>query len=223
MRKQSDWAFRLNEELNVSVSAFFVTLTYQYEQPLDKRHIQLFLKRIRKKTPVRYYLVGEYGSLNQRAHYHAIMFNLPDDPYELIKNEWIHGLIHIGTVTPASIAYVTKYVITKVDYKNYPVPPFAMMSTKPPLGIEYLTGRLQYHKNGLKNYTVIAGGVKIPLPRIYTKKMFNYRDMDEIKRKLIDVSDEKERITPTDYEQKMYSDIARENLLKRMNKKNAKL
>ena len=102
----NSWAFRLLEELKVSSSAVFLSLTYDddhlpladvtnhytnYETGeiteyhyknvpvLNKKDYQLFFKRLRKTTSnkLKYYACGEYGSSTHRPHYHAIIFNLP--------------------------------------------------------------------------------------------------------------------------------------------------
>ena len=77
-RKRQQWAFRLQQELKVSSSSHFVTLTYNEENltkskdgiPIvSKRDIQLFIKRLRKALPsykLRYFLVSEYGPTTLR-------------------------------------------------------------------------------------------------------------------------------------------------------------
>lgn len=81
VNKRGDWIFRLQMEMKFSKrKALFVTLTYDQKhcpEKLDKRHLQLFLKRLRKHYPagqIRYYAVGEYGSKMGRPHYHLILF-----------------------------------------------------------------------------------------------------------------------------------------------------
>ena len=70
--KRKEWTFRLNQELHVSSSSFFITLTYDDEHipvteeglpTFSKRDIQLFIKRLRKNTnrKISYYIVSEYG------------------------------------------------------------------------------------------------------------------------------------------------------------------
>lgn len=116
-KKRADWSFRLFQELNVSESAHFLTLTYDDEklpeEGLRKRDLQLFFKKLRKSNSakIRYYAVGEYGTRTSRAHYHAIMFNL--DVTCPVAQIWDKGHVQVGSVTPASIHYVTKYVINK--------------------------------------------------------------------------------------------------------------
>lgn len=125
--KRNEWSFRLMEEVKRSTSAAFITLTYHPkfvpDSGVSKRHVQLFLKRLRKNQKngkkIRYYFVAEYGSKTGRPHYHSILFNA-EGGEEAIRKAWMLkdseiGLIHYGKVTEASIRYVTKYVIQKSD------------------------------------------------------------------------------------------------------------
>lgn len=130
--KRGDWSFRLQQELKVAKSAHFLTLTYATEplHGLDKTHIQLFHKRLRKEQSkvttdkLRYYVVGEYGTKTNRAHYHSILFNLHSDIVPDLDRIWSHGHILAGSVTPASIHYVTKYVINRHNAYYNKSPPF---------------------------------------------------------------------------------------------------
>lgn len=103
------WADRMMLELESSKKGIFVTLTYNNNHvpftedeytgefgvlSLDKRDVQLFFKRLRKRYPdkeIRYYLSGEYGTNTKRPHYHAIIFGLGLDDFPkkvpLKKNE----------------------------------------------------------------------------------------------------------------------------------------
>lgn len=91
-RRVSNWSFRLMQEEKVSLSSYFITLTYDSEHvpitkngfmDLSKRDFQLFFKRFRKQhdsygkhcITLKYYAVGEYGGKFRRPHYHFIVFN----------------------------------------------------------------------------------------------------------------------------------------------------
>lgn len=67
---------RLKDELKKHKKAFFLTLTYDdaHKKNLNKRDIQLFLKRLRKEMKLRYFYVGELGEETKRPHYHMIIF-----------------------------------------------------------------------------------------------------------------------------------------------------
>jgi len=62
---------------------------HAHADSLIKRDVQLFIKRLRKEqdsrgsSKIKYYLVGEYGDLTKRPHYHAAIFgeDFADDRY----------------------------------------------------------------------------------------------------------------------------------------------
>ena len=87
-QRASEWSHRIMDELSLHKEAFFLTLTYNDDLiPIDhnlcKRDVQLFIKRLRKHispTKIRYFMCGEYGSKNERPHYHLLIFGWkPDD------------------------------------------------------------------------------------------------------------------------------------------------
>lgn len=194
--KRNDWAFRLSEEHKASkYGALFVTLTYSEKNlpaygSLEKTDLQKFFKRLRKKdvqSRIRYYAVGEYGSKSARPHYHAIIFNSNEND---IRKSWELGLVHVGTVTPASVAYVLKYIVqpdVAPQGKIYDAvtetwrekfhKPFAVMSRAYGIGAAYLTDEMvTWHKSGGKNYALVQGtNTKIRLPRYYKELIWPKR------------------------------------------------
>lgn len=145
-----DWSFRLTNEMRYSTTSYFVTLTLRFAPQLgvSKRHIQLFFKRLRARTPVKvvYYAVAEYGARTLRPHYHAIIFNADADA---IQRSWKLGRIHVGTVSPQSIAYVANYSLKGSRYPKGCRPPFALMSRRPAIGSRYLDTHTDWHRQGL--------------------------------------------------------------------------
>jgi len=191
MNKRADWSFRLEQEYKNSKSAFFVTLTYDQKHApsdgsLDKKHLQLYMKRLRKKdgtNKLRYYAVGEYGSRGGRPHYHLLIFNASEAH---IRSSWNDsrdrpvGIVHIGRVTPASVGYVTKYLVQTTSAQNWRseknpkglLKPFSVMSRKYGIGGQYLTDEMvEWHRSDNKNYT-LKDGQKIRLPRFYREKIW---------------------------------------------------
>lgn len=139
------------------------------------------VSQIARKGPnLRYYAVGEYGTKTQRPHYHIILFNMPFKAEHLIVNAWTDpetkqslGFVKIGSVTSASIAYVTKYCISpKYNVTNRTIP-FSLMSTKPPLGLNYFTENGNYHRETSRFYATSLGGKKTNLPRLYRERIFS--------------------------------------------------
>lgn len=124
--------------------AAFLTLTYNTQNlpltsvsgqqlaTLTKEHPQLFLKKLRKRLephPIRYFLVGEYGQLSGRPHYHAAIFGLPGSPFvamgipargslsfaELIVAEaWGRGITQTGVLARESMEYIAGYIQKKM-------------------------------------------------------------------------------------------------------------
>lgn len=105
-RRVSEWSFRLQQHERKSISAHFITLTYNDEnlpitrngyRSLRKKDLQLFFKRLRKRhgasasdpeAPIRYFAVGEYGGKIGRPHYHVILFNAD---IRLIQDSWCYS------------------------------------------------------------------------------------------------------------------------------------
>lgn len=195
-RKRQEWAFRLEQELKVSNNAYFVTLTYDESNlyinekgmpSVNKRDVQLFLKRLRKKGNLRYYIVAEYGTKTYRPHYHALIFNFSND-IEFARKEilsaWKKGQIMLGTVTPASINYCAKYCITKpLDVQNRD-PVFSLMSRNPGIGYNYVQKMSNWHNADTDRfYAVKPGGQKVSLPRYYREKIYDNSVLEERREK----------------------------------------
>ena len=103
VKKRREWTTRLLLEMLKSDCGCFLTLTYSEdyvpvtdsgERTLEKRDLQLFMKRFRanldhykkRHVPVRYFAVGEYGSHGtQRPHYHIILFGVSDLDLDVIR------------------------------------------------------------------------------------------------------------------------------------------
>ncbi len=141
-KRRNDWSFRLEQELKVAYSAYFITLTYDDEkiprnnvgQPtLNKRDVQLFIKRLRKanikfaqqrsdsnfkrsinpiRNKLRYYACGEYGSNTDRPHYHIIMFNL--SPEFIIEDKT--GLTQIQNIWKHGYVHIGKCNAATIAY-----------------------------------------------------------------------------------------------------------
>lgn len=152
------WANRCMLELQYHDSAYFVTLTYDdahlphgnyvdedgnpcQSDTLVPRHLQLFLKLLRRHRPsdnIRFYACGEYGSKTARPHYHLIIFGLHLDDLtfykssfdghsyytsQLISDCWRdcagdglpRGFAVVADVTWETCAYVARYCMKKLN------------------------------------------------------------------------------------------------------------
>lgn len=203
-RRVSSWSFRLMEEYRVSISAYFITLTYDTAhipiskngfRTLRKSDVQKFFKRLRKahesldgdRPPIRYYAVGEYGTRTYRPHYHIILFNAN---VELIQNAWGLGQVNYGNeegVSMASCGYTLKYINKKskipLHRNDDREKEFPLMSKH--LGENYLTPQMiRWHKKQLENgmYCTLkdGSGKKIAMPRYYKDKIYNEHEKKAI-------------------------------------------
>lgn len=184
------WLFRLREQRKLSLSAAFLTFTYDDEHlplsfngnpTLNKTDVQRFLKRLRKKcqAKIKYYFVGEYGTQTKRPHYHCIIFNLPASALrvgsDLLADTWGLGLIQIDPCNMGSMSYVTKYLmkgrwqpLNELDDRDSE---FSLMSKG--MGLSYLTPQMKkYHIQNHIGHCTLPGGSLLPLPRYYVNKIF---------------------------------------------------
>lgn len=137
INKQRTWTTRLLLEAGMHAHSCFVTLTYAKDPgELVPRDLKLFLRKVWRKFPgARFYAVGEYGGRYGRPHYHLILFGVSWAEEKALEECWEHGFIHVGDVTPASIRYVTDYLLTKNTHagnirEDGRYPEFARMSRK---------------------------------------------------------------------------------------------
>lgn len=165
LERARQWAVRCMCELKYWRRNCFVTLTYADDALtfggadhgiLVPRDLTLFWKRLRKSgVRFRYFGCGEYGDLNNRPHYHAIIFgyDFPDKQYKTTKNGshyftspslnriWGHGDCLIGDATFESASYVARYVMKKrlgdtadTYAEDGITPEFVVMSRRPGIG-----------------------------------------------------------------------------------------
>lgn len=170
-----DWTIRARFELADHSDACWCTLTYDEgwcPPTLSKRHLQLFFKRLRKRTAVRYIACGEYGERTARPHYHAILFGVPRETRD-VEASWGMGFAQTHSISDASIAYVCGYVQKKlghaeragerVDGRTGEVytyqPPFVLSSRRPGIGAS-----ARRHWPSWKR-TAILDGAEVPAPR----------------------------------------------------------
>lgn len=191
INKRTEWTIRLEHELEYwNCNASFVTLTYEdsylHLSGLVKRDLQNFFKRLRKKyKEIKYYAVGEYGDLNMRPHYHAIIFGYkPCDLYfqeevggrkrytsSELDGIWKFGRTNVGVVEHESIQYVCGYILKKLGGEQADVlygsrqRPFALISKG--IGFRHVSDNKEKYK---KNPQVIKKGKSFALPRYYRIK-----------------------------------------------------
>lgn len=145
------------------------------------------MKRLRKLCPdstLKYYACGEYGSRGGRPHYHAIIFNCPDE--RLFAQAWKVGTdpigsVVVGQVSGDSVAYTMKYIDkpgkVPAHQRDDRVPEFALMSKG--LGASYVNpATIAYHQADLgRLYVSKPGGFKIAMPKYYREKIYDDKQL----------------------------------------------
>lgn len=186
-RRSAAWAVRLQDEHREWDKSCFLTLTVAdypeglemvYDRPvpwaLSRRYLQLFFKKLRRAgLSVRYYAVGEYGEKFARAHYHIILFGLDKRDRVAIEACWPWGLVDIGEVEPASVRYVTGYVMKAPlgrkrlhEERQGNAPPFSVMSRG--IGARGAVDRV----HTITTQGVICLGSRaVPPPRYYVRRL----------------------------------------------------
>lgn len=231
-KRRNDWAFRLYHQMMHSDTACFMTLTYGQQkergvyqwgenpplsfngnETLDKRHLQLFFKRLRKENSrllkdndgilsknqkkLKYYAVGEYGTNFLRPHYHIIMFNLHSHlisrSFRVAKNIWQKGSVDIAVCNIATINYVVGYLMqgswTPLDDSDDRQPHYSTMSKG--LGSQYLSDTVyNYHLDRMEIMVTHPSGFQMTMPRYYKKQVFSkeeLKEFEEIRQQLFNV------------------------------------
>jgi len=118
------------------------------------------------------------------------MFNVPPSLPSDISDCWTIGHIHAGTVTPASIHYVTKYVVNRHGDFGTRALPFSLMSKRPGIGSNYLHTHKHWHIEGMRMHTMV-NGIPALLPRFYKDKFFTPAQRERMAADYLEVSDQK--------------------------------
>lgn len=222
LENSRQWAMRCVHEASLHEENCFLTLTYAPEHmpsdwSLNKQDHQRFMKRLRRAFPreegnrIRYFHCGEYGELNNRPHYHTLLFNFDfaDRYLWTIKNGfqlyrsptlerlWPFGHSLIGDVTFESAAYVARYVMKKITgdkaERHYQIfdpetgeifqlhPEYSTMSRRPGIGKDWL---LKYQSDTDKDYVTIRG-MKMKLPKYYDTILEAQDELEFLNRKKV--------------------------------------
>jgi len=189
IQRRREWMVRIMHELDsFKQKGIFLTLTYDEKNlpenmSLQPNDLQLFWKRLRKKykKKIKYYSCGEYGDLNKRPHYHAIIFGLQLSDLNIyligkkmiskdIEKIWLYGYNQVGTVTTDSASYVAGYIEKKLlgkaaDYNETGrVAPFSRCSQG--IGKDYV---IKNESMILDNLNITIKGKNVGIPRYYKK------------------------------------------------------
>lgn len=215
-------------EASLHTSNAFVTLTYSDEHlptggTLEPRHLQLWLKKIRKELQpirLRFFGVGEYGDNSLRPHYHVALFGYPSclrgrtdhrrhnccENCDRIQKHWIYGGVDLGQLEPESAAYISGYVTKKMTSHNDERldgrhPEFARMSNRPGIGADFMhevaSTLLQYNLENEDVPFALAHGKRVlPLGRYLRTKLSQYIGKDSEEHKISGIKKAQENLRP---------------------------
>jgi hypothetical protein len=191
LNKGKEKAVRAWHESRMHDNNIFLTLTYDEEHlkspKLQYRDFQLFMKKLRKTVPptqkIPVMVTGEYGEINKRPHFHALIFNYyPSDAKherdsdlghriytsDKIKELWGKGRHDFGDITIDSANYVARYAAKKLVHghdQDHDYHPIHKTSSKNAIGKSWIE---KYYKQTFANgYVVLQNGKKASIPRYY--------------------------------------------------------
>jgi hypothetical protein len=86
------------------------TFCHVTEEP-DYSDVQKYLKRIRKKSDLRYIITEEEGSEHGRTHWHMLIFGNSSITARQLKRQWYYGNVNCKLATdPHCGHYIAKYI-----------------------------------------------------------------------------------------------------------------
>lgn len=212
------WADRMTYHvIGKEENSWFLTLTYddlhledlEYSSNYDLYainydHLAEFIKRLRNKfrdSEIDFYASGEYGDSNFRAHFHAIVYNVPLDDLEFwklnktgdpiytsetIHSLWQRGICAVGRYSWLGAAYTASYVEKKRDGRmlcEYTAagltPEKCRMSRRPGIAYDYYDQHAMdiWQNDGLDVSRCVNSQGKLGIPR-YFRKLVSKRKVD---------------------------------------------
>lgn len=184
---RAQWIFRITQEMRSQEhNGYFCTFTYDEKHvkrtpdglSLRFRDIQLFCKRLRKgKHYLKYIVVGEYGPLTNRPHYHGILWTSAS--MDQIQQEWKHGAVHFGQLEMASAMYTLKYIIQPRQKQMRGIERTRAQFSRG-IGLGFLTtamyNYLTFDYDNPKMVVTIEGN-QVALPRYFKHKIYTKHQM----------------------------------------------
>lgn len=223
-RRSSHWSFRILQESKYAKTSAFLTLTYDSVPlspngipTLNKKDYQNFFKRLRKLVPhkkgknrLKYFACGEYGTKTHRPHYHAIVFNLPQNLINdatVIRDTWKNGHVLVTNSNIKTINYVVGYINKGgfglpedkriKQWKEFGegiyddrVPEFQLMSKG--LGEAYLTPQMIKYYRDRKLFCIVhEDGHILSMPRYYKNKIYEPHELKQLFKEWIKIQEMK--------------------------------
>lgn len=220
-----DNVFRLDQFKNLSRNAKFKEARKRVNT-LVRGDFSAFIKRLRKelrngfeyydssghkryfrlRSGLRFYACGEYGDLNSRPHYHALIYNFdfPGKVYiatergnvywthPVLERAWGYGFVYISDFTINTANYVSRYVTKKINgrlkdewYQGLE-PEYQVCSNRPGIGRSWFE---KFHKDVYPTDEVLyptrkGKQVKMKPPKYYDAlyDKFSPEEFSEVKK-----------------------------------------
>lgn len=110
------WCQKLRLEQIDWPRSWFLSLTYAkisdiHDTPkLVYPDFQKYMKRLRKHTKCRYFVIYDRGSKHDRPHWHAIVYAQETLTRREVEKHWVHGFKSAKLANLSRIRYVSDYV-----------------------------------------------------------------------------------------------------------------
>lgn len=230
-------AIRAIHEAQMHEENIFLTLTYAEEHLSSPRLViedfQTFMKDLRDRvgyspeSRIGVMYTGEYGGLNKRPHWHAILFNYrPPDAKPDRKNErgdqlyvseeidkiWKKGKADFGAVTMDSAGYVARYQAKKLVHgkdQDHDFHPIHKTSSKNAIGKRWIEKHWPHTFN--HGFVVLPDGNTAGIPRYYSDWLKKHqpsayrRYVTEVLPKVMQHAEEAKRRDEMDYWAQVWS------------------
>lgn len=191
VNRRRDWTARLLlHHCGHRGSSAFATFTYMDKllpRNLDGVPVLRFpdirngIQRLRRAVgALKYVLVGEYGDLTMRPHYHALLW-FDEEVYveRAIPCSWVYGFTHVGEVSQQSIDYTLSYILKRMVSSDD-----VRLAGRPPEFSRYSHGLGQAALFDLRKCAIVGddgvmqlprefrlGGLKWPIPKYVRRKL----------------------------------------------------
>lgn len=104
---------------------YFLTLTYDEDNLPDdglchKDELKKFLNNLNTSfgLSMRYYATADYGSINNRAHYHAVILSTKKVTQKQVERIWKKGFVMIKELNEQNLKYVLRYTVKKKPFDS---------------------------------------------------------------------------------------------------------
>lgn len=172
MRKRAEWDLRLYVTSLYSKAAAFVTYTYEDDYLCvahSYREFQLRHKRMRNDgLKFSFYHISEFGERFGRPHNHELIFFHDEIDPRIIYRYFDYGLMDVGSITSASIHYVTKWHVHPKYRSGESLECHGFSRMSKGLGAELL---VNMDVDNFRPTYKLPNGSILPISRYYRKKL----------------------------------------------------